>query len=143
MVNKGLSIFGYNKLTRPMKRLLLIFVLIGYHAVSQTIYLPSDVESPALPSGGASMLNQFIASNLQIPFQSAVKGVKGKVFVKGVVEPDGRMSGLEIIKGIDSLCDKEAIRVMSLYKAWKPAILKGEKVRQTAVYHLSFESPRT
>lgn len=124
-----------------MKRLLLIFALISYQAVSQTIYLPSDVETSAIPSGGASMLNQFIASNLQIPFQSAVKGVKGKVFVKGVVETDGRMSGLEIIKGIDSLCDKEAIRVMSLYKAWKPAILKGEKVRQTAAYHLSFESP--
>ncbi|MCF0059504.1 energy transducer TonB [Dyadobacter sp. CY356] len=123
-----------------MKILLLIFVLTGYQALSQTVYQSSDVEIPATPSGGAGLLNQFIASNLQIPFQSSIKGVKGKVFVKGVVEPDGTMSGLEIIKGIDSLCNQEAIRVMSLYKAWKPAVLKNEKVRQTAVYHLTFDA---
>src|SRR5436305_11354344 len=103
-------IYIWTQLARPtMERLLLIFTLISYQAVSQAIYPPSDVETQALPSGGASMLNQFIASNLQIPFRSSIKGVKGKVFVKGVVEPDGTMSGLEIIKGIDSLCDKEAI----------------------------------
>jgi TonB family protein len=123
-----------------MKKLLIIFVLFSYQAVSQTIYQPSDVDTVALPAGGASILNQFIACNLQIPFPSQVKGVKGKVFVKGIVEPNGTMSGFEIIKGIDSLCNQEAIRVMGLYKAWKPAVLKGEKVRQTAVYHLSFES---
>ncbi|MBE9465777.1 TonB family protein [Dyadobacter subterraneus] len=124
-----------------MKRLLLILTLISYQAVSQMVYQPSDVDTQAMPAGGAGLLNQFIASNVQIPFRSSVKGVDGKVFVKGVVERNGTMSGFEIIKGIDSLCDKEAIRVMSLYKAWKPAVLKNEKVRQTVVYHLSFKSP--
>lgn len=123
-----------------MKRLLLLFVFLSYQAVSQIVYLPSDVEIAAAPSGGAGLLNQFIASNLRIPFKSSIKGIKGKVFVKGIVEPDGTMSGFEIVKGIDSFCDKEAIRIMGLYKAWKPAVLKNEKVRQTAVYHLNFDS---
>ena len=123
-----------------MKEILLFLLFYSNPLFSQTIYLPHEIETAAEPIGGLSYLNQFIGSNLQIPFKSAVNGLNKKVFVKGIVEPDGGMSQLEIIRGIDSLCNQEAIRVLSLYKAWKPATIKGEKVRQTMVYPVSFRA---
>ncbi|WP_221389721.1 energy transducer TonB [Dyadobacter sp. NIV53] len=123
-----------------MKGILIFLLLYSFPLFSQTVYLPHEIEMAAEPMGGLNYLNQFITSNLKIPFKSTVKGINKKVYVKGIVEPDGSMSQLEISRGIDSLCDQEAIRVLGLYKAWKPATVKGEKVRQTMVYPVSFRA---
>ena len=125
-----------------MKHFLLYFFLCSTSVFGQKIYLPHEVEKTAEPAGGLVHLTQFVASNVQIPFLSSIKGINGRVYVKGVVEPDGSMSDLEISKGLDSLTNKEAIRLMSLYKAWKPATLKGgEKVRQSIIYPIAFKTP--
>ena len=123
-----------------MKKLLLFLLLTGYQSISQEIYQPHEVETQAIPSGGISLLNEFLQSNIQIPLKSSIKGMNAKVFVRGVVETDGSITGLSIIRGIDSLCNKEALRVLGLYKAWQPAILKDKKVRQVVVSHVAFVS---
>ncbi|WP_026631959.1 energy transducer TonB [Dyadobacter alkalitolerans] len=124
-----------------MNRLLLLLCLLSTPVCGQKVYLPYEVEKGPEPMGGIAYLSQFIASNLQIPFLSGVKGINGRVYVKGIVEPDGSMSQLEISKGLDSLTNKEALRLMSLYKAWKPATVNGEKVRQSMIYPIAFKTP--
>lgn len=125
-----------------MKTFLLYVTLFicSLTASAQTIYLPHEVERQVQPSGGLPFLNQFIGVNLQIPFQSAINGVNGKVYIQGIVEPDGSMTGLKVTRGLDSLCNQEAMRVMSLYKAWQPALVKGEKVRQQFAYPVTFKA---
>jgi TonB family protein len=124
----------------PMKALLLVFALVGYSALGQTVYKSSEVEKPADPAGGAVALNQFLAANLQIPIRSAARGLNGGVTVKGIVEPDGSMSSLEVVRSIDSLADREALRILGLYRAWQPAILNGKAVRQEATYPVFFRT---
>lgn len=124
-----------------MKRLLLLLSLLSSSAFGQKVHLSHEVETAAEPAGGHAHLSQFIASNVQVPFMSAAKGLNGRVYVKGVVEPDGTMSGLEVSRGIDSLTNQEALRVMSLYKGWRPATVKGEKVRQSMIYPIAFKTP--
>ena len=126
---------------QSMKKLILLFIFLSYQAVSQKVYQTHQVDSQATPSGGLSLFNQFLSSNVHVPFRSSINGIKAKIFVKGIVETDGSMTEIEILKGIDSLCDKEAVRVLGLYKAWQPAVLKGKKVRQTVVSHVLFEAP--
>ena len=127
-----------------MKRLVLFLFLSCQTVFGQKIHLPHEVEKAAEPAGGLTYLTQFIASNVQLPFKSSINGMNGRVYVKGVVEPDGSMSDIAISKGLDSLTNKEAMRVMSLFKAWKPASVKGEKVRQSIVYPVTFKTlPRT
>lgn len=138
MVNSGFGIFECNKHTGPMKRILLFFIFVSYQAVSQTVYQPHEVENQAVPTGGAAILNQFLLSNVRIPFKSGIQGLNKKVFVKGVVEPDGSVTGLEIVKGLDSLCNIEAMRAFGLYKSWQPATIKDQKVRQTVIYQVPF-----
>jgi len=124
-----------------MKNLLFILTFLCYQAVCQTVYQPHEVESQAIPIGGVPILNQFILSNLQVPFKSSLPGINKKVFVKGIVETDGSISSLAIVRGLDSLCDQEAMRVLGLYKAWQPATIKDQKVRQTVIYQVAFNVP--
>ncbi|SEJ56705.1 TonB family C-terminal domain-containing protein [Dyadobacter koreensis] len=123
-----------------MKKILLILLLTGYQSISQNVYRPHEVETQAIPKGGVTILNEFLQSNIQVPLKSSIKGINAKVFVKGIVETDGSMTGLGIVRGIDSLCNQEAIRVLGLYKAWQPAVVKDQKVRQAVVYHVAFVS---
>lgn len=123
-----------------MKRLLTLLLFSGVQAFAQQVYLPHEVEKQAEPAGGLTVLNQFINSNLQIPLPSAVKGVNGRVYLKGVVQPDGSMSNIEVTRGIDTLCNAAAVRVLGMYKAWKPAMLAGQKVRQAVFFPVAFKA---
>ncbi|CAG5011848.1 hypothetical protein DYBT9275_05038 [Dyadobacter sp. CECT 9275] len=123
-----------------MKKLVLLLTLISSICQGQKIYQPGEVESMAEPAGSGALLNEFISSNVQVPFRSSYQGMNARVFIRGVVETDGSMSAIEIIKGQDSLCNLEAIRVMGLYKAWKPGRVKNEPVRQYVNYSIPFKA---
>lgn len=124
-----------------MKNILVLFCLISFSTFSQTIYQANEVEKVAEPAGGLTLFNRFVSANLRIPVYAAAKGLNSRVLIKGVVETDGTITGLEIARSLDSLCDTEALRVMSLYKAWKPARAKGQPVRQAVVYPIVFRTP--
>ena len=94
-----------------MKGIIFIFAFFSFSAFSQTIYGPHEVETAAKPSGGEEVLNLFLTSNLRIPITSSWKGLNGRVFVKAIIEPNGSPSNLEIVRGIDTLCNAEAIYV--------------------------------
>lgn len=123
-----------------MKKLLTLLLFSSVQAFAQQVYLPHEVEKQAEPAGGLTVLNQFINSNLQIPLQSSVKGVNGRVYLKGVVQPDGSMTNIEVTRGIDTLCNAAAVRVLSMYKAWKPAMLGGQRVRQSVFFPVAFKA---
>lgn len=123
-----------------MKKLLAILFLLSVPAMAQKVYLPHEVETQAQPAGGLAALNQFIQANLRIPFTTAVKGVNARVYLKGVVQPDGSVSQIEVTRGIDTLCNAEAVRVFSLFRAWKPATIGNEKVQQTISFPLTFKA---
>lgn len=123
-----------------MKGIIVILLLLTYPAVCQTVYQSHEVEKVADPSGGADIFKLFIESNLRIPITSSWKGLNGRVFVKAIIETNGSPSNLEIVRGIDTLCNREAIRVASLYKAWQPAQIKGNPVRQIVTIPIVFKS---
>lgn len=123
---------------------LLFSALITFRAYNQTIYQEREVEKTAVPQGGFHYLQQFIRDNLQLPFQARVQQVQGRVFVSGIVETDGSVSDLKIVKGIHPLCDAEALRVMNLYRAWQPALKDNNAVRQVFNFSIVFpDSPVT
>jgi TonB family protein len=123
-----------------MKKLLTFLLFFSCPAFAQKVYLPHEVEKQAEPAGGLVALNQFINSNLKIPFKSAVKGVNNRVYLKGVVEPDGSVDQIEVTRGIDTLCNAEAVRVFSMFRAWKPATLGGQKVQQAIFFPVTFKA---
>ncbi|MEY3236318.1 MAG: hypothetical protein RI883_419, partial [Bacteroidota bacterium] len=88
----------------------------------------SNVISPDF-IGGTSAMNTFISNNIKYPQESIELGEKGKVYVTFIVEQDGTITHVQVIKGISKWIDREARRTIRLMPNWKPADCGGEKIR--------------
>lgn len=83
---------------------------------------------PEFP-GGMSAWAKFLTKNLNYPTMAVETGVSGKVVVSFVVEKNGEISNLKVIKGIGGGCDEEAMRVIKKSPFWKPGMQNGRAVR--------------
>ena len=85
-------------------------------------------EMPAYP-GGDKALMEYIAKNIKYPQIARESGIQGRVFVGFVVEPDGHVSNVKLLRGIGGGCDEEAMRVIKSMPKWKPGKQRGKAVR--------------
>lgn len=93
----------------------------------QTIFIVVE-ESASFPGGIQEMMN-FIKNNLKYPQQARETGTQGKVFVSFVVEKDGSLTDVKVLRDIGSGCGEEAVRVVKSMPKWKPAKQRGKPVR--------------
>ena len=90
------------------------------------IYSTAGIEvKPDFP-GGIEKFYAFVGKNFQPPEE---EGVKGKVYVTFVVEKDGSLTDIKVIRDIGYGTGKEAIRVLSKCPRWKPGEQNGKPVR--------------
>ncbi len=85
-------------------------------------------EQPRFP-GGESARQQFMMDNLEYPQAARQAGVQGTVFVSFVIEQDGSVSNVEVLRGVGSGLDEEAVRVVKAMPRWIPGRQRGEDVR--------------
>jgi protein TonB len=85
-------------------------------------------ESPSYPGGDAARI-KFLQENIEYPQMARESGIQGTVYVTFVVEPDGRVSGVRVLRGIGGGCDEEAIRVVQKMPKWNPGKQRGKPVR--------------
>jgi periplasmic protein TonB len=95
-------------------------------------------EENAVPIGGYEKLYKFFSSHIKYPSQAQRTGTEGKVFVNFIVERDGSISHVAVMKGIGAGCDEEALRVVSKMPAWQPAKQRAKPVRQKLVIPINF-----
>ena len=93
----------------------------------QTIFIVVE-ESASFPGGIQEMTN-FIKNNLKYPQQARETGTQGKVLVTFVVERDGSLTDVKVLRDIGSGCGEEAVRVVKSMPKWKPAKNRGKTVR--------------
>lgn len=79
--------------------------------------------------GGEEAMYKYISENLRYPEQAKSDGIAGKVHVSFVVETDGSVSDVKVLRGIGHGCDDEAVRVVKSMPRWTPATLFGKPVR--------------
>ncbi|MEO6304974.1 MAG: energy transducer TonB [Bacteroidia bacterium] len=89
------------------------------------------VEEQAEFPGGLGEMGKFIRDKLQYPAMAREAGISGKCFLKFVVNENGDISNVEILKGVPgcSDCDKEAMRVVKSMPKWKAAKMTGRAVK--------------
>ncbi len=85
-------------------------------------------EYPEFP-GGDKALREFILNNLNYPEIARKSGITGTVYVQFVVEKDGSISDVKVVRGIGGGCDEEAVRVVKSMPKWKPGKQRGMPVR--------------
>jgi len=108
--------------------------------VDDNIYSLVD-QQPTYP-GGMSAFFKYIQSNLQYPSAAKAAGIEGRVFVEYVIEKDGSVTGAKVLKGLNSECDKEALRLISNSEKWMAGKIDGKKVRVKMALPLNFKLPR-
>ena len=85
-------------------------------------------EMPKFP-GGEKALMDYVSNNVKYPEEAKNKNIAGRVFVSFVVEKDGSIGEVKVLRGIGGGCDEEAARVINSMPKWKPGKQKGEAVR--------------
>ncbi|MBT2560630.1 energy transducer TonB [Pedobacter sp. ISL-68] len=80
-------------------------------------------------NGGAKAWSKYMERNLRYPYQAQEENVQGKVFVSFVVERDGSVTDVKVLRGLGFGCDEEAIKVIKKSPLWKPGKNKGVPVR--------------
>jgi protein TonB len=99
------------------------------------------VEYPAQPKGGISGFQDYVSNHLAYPSLSLRNKTQGTVEVAFIVEKNGMVSNVEIAKGLDEACNKEAIRVNKGSPKWEPARHHGQAVRQRVTMPVIFNIP--
>ena len=85
-------------------------------------------QMPSFP-GGQSALLQYLSSNIKYPVVAEENGIQGRVIVTFVVEKDGSITDVRVVKSVDPSLDKEAQRVVKSMPKWIPGKQNGAPVR--------------
>ena len=84
-------------------------------------------EKPEFPGGGATMLN-FINKQRRYPAEAYARGIQGRVTCSFVVNPDGSVSHITVLKGVEPSLNHEAVRIISKMPQWTPGRIDGQTV---------------
>lgn len=77
-------------------------------------------------------MSKYLANNIKYPEIAMELGDQGRVFVEFVIEKDGSISNVRVLRGVSNEIDAESVRVVSNMKNWTPAIYKRKYVRARA-----------
>ena len=102
--------------------------------VDEEVVVEDDIfvvveENPQFPNGGTAGLLQYLGKNIKYPTIPQENGTQGRVTVQFVVNKDGSIVDVKVIRGVDPYLDKEAIRVISTMPKWIPGKQRGVPVR--------------
>ena len=86
-------------------------------------------EDPCYYPGGDTARIKFLQDNMKYPEEAIKRHINGKVFVTFVVEVDGSITNVKLLRGIGYGCDEEAIRIVKSMPKWVPGKQKGVPVR--------------
>lgn len=103
-------------------------MVTGYAQFTDNKVYESAEVMPEFPGGEVELL-KFVAKSIKYPTEAQRRGAQGRVIVKFVVETNGSISNIHVVKGIDPLLDAEAIRVCTTMPTWAPARQEGKAVR--------------
>ena len=107
------------------------------HVVEETKIFTVVEQMPLFP-GGDGALMAFLRDNIKYPTVAAENGVQGRVVVGFVVERDGSITDVNILRGVDPSLDREAMRVVKSMPKWTPGKQNGSAVRVKYQVPVSF-----
>jgi periplasmic protein TonB len=89
--------------------------------------------------GGMDAWYAYLKSNLTYPKQSQRMGIEGTVFLRFVINTDGSIQDVEVVRSVDALLDKEALEVIQNSPRWKSALHQGRPVRSRMTMPIKFK----
>jgi protein TonB len=108
-------------------------------AVQAQETVKSQVDEMAAPPGGMGGFTEYMIKNLTYPTAAKEAGTQGMVVVSFVVNAEGKVGSLEVLRGIGKGCDEEAVRVISNSGTWTPAKIEGKSVASKMTLPVQFK----
>ena len=106
-------------------------------------YSDCDVKPAFLGSSDPSaFLTKWVYVYLRYPEKAVEEGIQGRVLVNFVLDEKGRVTDVKVVRGVHELLDAEAVRVVSASPAWRPARLRGKKVKCEISVYIDFKLER-
>lgn len=93
---------------------------------------------PEFPGGSMAMM-QYLSGNIKYPEEARDNNIQGRVIIQFVVEKDGSISNVEVIKSVHELLDSEALRCVSAMPAWTPGTQRGKPIRVSYTIPINFK----
>jgi periplasmic protein TonB len=97
------------------------------------------VEEMPFPKQGYDEFYKFLSNEIKYPSEAREQGISGKVYVQFVVNKDGSLSNIEVVKGIGGGCDEEAARALSKSTKWTPGSQRGREVSVRMILPINFK----
>ena len=95
-------------------------------------------QKPSFP-GGESAMYKWLQDNIIYPAAASEEGVQGKVTVQFIVEKDGSITHVQVVRGKHPALDAEAARVIRKMPRWTPGRNNGQPVRVTSHLPVQFK----
>lgn len=105
--------------------------------VSDEPLIVSEIQ-PAFP-GGLKAFYKYIGKKLKYPKIARRTHTEGKVIVQFVVDRDGSLTNIQVLKGIGAGCDEEAVRVLQHCPKWNPGKQRGKPVKVRMSFPIVFD----
>lgn len=106
---------------------------------NNAVHLLNDVDTrPEFPGGEVAMY-RWLSQNIMYPAAAAEEGVQGRVIVSFVIEKDGSVSDVSILRGKHAALDREALRLVKGMPRWTPARKDGSPVRSSYTLPITFK----
>ncbi len=88
--------------------------------------------------GGMLKMKAFIDQNLRSPYEACESLIQGSVYCGCIIEKDGSISTVDVVRSIEKYCDAEAVRVIKRMPNWKAGEINGKPVRVYTIIPISF-----
>lgn len=95
-------------------------------------------KQPTFLGGSANQFARWVAQRLVYPEIARENGVQGRVSLSFIIEKDGSLTNVRVVRGVDPALDKEAVRVVSMSPKWTPGEFNGKPVRVTMTFPVNF-----
>lgn len=103
-----------------------------------TVYLSEEVDvHPSFPGGDRQML-EFINSERHYPAEAYRAGIEGRVLCSVLIDADGSIAGVEVVRGVERSLDAEAVRIIEAMPKWKPGLIDNTPVPTLCLIPVSF-----
>ena len=94
---------------------------------------------PSFMGKGQDGFRLWVSQNVKYPEVAAENGISGTVYVSFVVEPDGSVSNVKLVRGVDPALDQEAVKVIKSSPIWEPGMQRDMAVRVEFTFAIKFK----
>jgi protein TonB len=109
------------------------------HVEEEAIPFQLVEKKPMFQGGDANEFSKWVNSKLVYPEIAKENGVQGRVVLQFTVNPDGSVSNVKVLRGVDASLDKEAVRVVSSSPKWTPGKQRDRAVKVTYTFPVIFQ----